>query len=204
MPTPRFFRSAGEFRKWLEAHHDSASELVVGFHRVNTGQPSMTWAESVREALCFGWIDGLVKRIDDTRYSRRFTPRKPGSIWSAVNVKHAQELIASGRMQAAGLAAFGAREASRSGIYSFEQNTVELPEPYASLLRSSASASAHWDRQPASYKKAAAWWVISAKQDATRNRRVQSLIEYSAQGERLPQFVSTKASSATSSRGSSK
>ena len=91
---PHFFKSAAEFRQWLEAHHDSETELVVGFHRVESGKPSMTWSESVREALCFGWIDGVVKRLDDTRYQRRFTPRKARSIWSAVNVKHVQDLIA--------------------------------------------------------------------------------------------------------------
>lgn len=107
--TPRYFASAADFRRWLETHHESQRELVVGFHKVGTGTPSMTWTESVREALCFGWIDGIRRRIDDERYSIRFTPRKSGSIWSAVNLRHVDELLAAGRMQAAGLAAHAAR-----------------------------------------------------------------------------------------------
>lgn len=204
MPKPRFFTSADRFRQWLESHHDSDTEIVVGFHRIDTGRPSMTWAEAVREALCFGWIDGIVKRLDDTRYTRRFTPRKPGSIWSAVNIRHAEQLIAEGRMHPAGLAAFGARTANRSGIYSFEQRSVDLPEPFASALRANAKALAFWEGQPASYRKAATWWVVSAKQDATRHRRMKSLVEYCRTGERVPQFVSTKAPSTTKTKGASK
>lgn len=201
MQTPRFFTSAAAFRTWLEAHHDSASELVVGFHRIATGEPGMTWAEAVREALCFGWIDGVVKRLDDTRYTRRFTPRRPGSIWSTVNVRHAEELIADGRMRAAGLAAFRARTADRSGIYSFEQRSVDLPEPFAAQLQSSPPALEFWERQSASYRKAVAWWVVSAKQDATRHRRMRTLVEYSARGERIPQFAGPGAPPTTTSRG---
>lgn len=191
MTAPKFFRSAAQFRSWLEAHHDSATELVVGFHRVETGLPSMTWTESVREALCFGWIDGRVERLDDARYTRRFTPRKPRSIWSAVNVRHVEELIALGRMLPAGLAAYEARTANRSGVYSFEQRSVELPEPFASKLKASSKAFAFWEAQPPSYRKAATWWVISAKQEATRERRCDTLIAHCLKRERIPQFVST-------------
>ena len=189
MTAPRFFSGAAEFRTWLTTHHDSASELVVGFHRVNTGTPCMTWTEAVREALCFGWIDGIVKRIDDSTYSRRFTPRKARSTWSAVNVRHAQELIDAGRMEPAGLAAFAARTDGRSGVYSFEQPRLELPEPYAGALREATGAQAFWESLPASYRQAAAWWVISAKQPATRERRTATLIQHCAQHKRLPQFV---------------
>ena len=160
----------------------------------------MTWSESVREALCFGWIDGVVKRIDDTSYTRRFTPRKPGSIWSTVNVRHAEQLIAEGRMQPAGLAVFNARTAKRSGVYSFEQPSVELPEPFISELRAIKRAFDFWDRQPASYRKAATWWVVNAKQDATRQRRMAKLIAHCKKGERVPQFVSTKFPSAKSAK----
>ena len=202
MPKPRFFTSADSFRQWLESHHDSETEIVVGFHRIDTGRPSMKWAEAVREALCFGWIDGVVRRLDDTRYTRRFTPRKPRSIWSAVNVRHAEQLIAEGRMKPAGLAAFGARTANRSGIYSFEQPSVELPELFASQL-DDAKSLAFWERQPASYRRTATWWVISAKQESTRHRRMKSLVEYCRKGERLPQFVSTKAPSKAKTRRTS-
>jgi uncharacterized protein YdeI (YjbR/CyaY-like superfamily) len=188
--SPRFFTSAAQFRQWLEAHHDSVTELVVGFHRVHTGTPCMTWTESVREALCFGWIDGHVKPLDADRYTRRFTPRKSRSIWSLVNVRHVEALVAEGRMMPAGLAAFEARPENRSG-YSFEQRSVDFPEPFVTMLREHAAAFAFWEKQPPSYRKAAAWWVISAKQDATRHRRMQSLLDYHANSERIPQFVST-------------
>lgn len=189
MTAPRFFSDAAEFRTWLKTHHDSVTELVVGFHRVNTGTPCMTWTEAVREALCFGWIDGIVKRIDDATYSRRFTPRKARSIWSAVNVRHAQELIDSGRMEPAGFAAFEARTDGRSGVYSFEQPTLALPEPFARALRDTTGAQAFWESLPASYRQAAVWWVVSAKQPATRERRATALIQHCADRQRLPQFV---------------
>ena len=171
----------------------------MGFHRIDTGRPSMSWTEAVREALCFGWIDGVVKRLDDERYTRRFTPRKAGSIWSKVNIRHAEELIQNGQMQPAGLAAFAARTENRSGIYSFEQRTVELPEPFSGMLKQRRAASTFWAAQPASYRKAVVWWVISAKQEATRLRRLQLLIDHCERGERVPQFTSTSAS--TKSRG---
>ena len=192
LAVPRFFASATEFRSWLEAHHDSTTELVVGFHRVETGTPCMTWTESVREALCFGWIDGLVKRIDDNTYQRRFTPRKARSVWSAVNVRHVNELIAEGRMLPDGLAAFESRGAAHEVGYSLKSRPTEMPEPFASQLRNHRSAQAFWDSQPRSYRQAVIWHVVSAKQDATRARRFQSLIDYASRGERLPQYDSTK------------
>lgn len=149
----------------------------------------MTWSQAVREALCFGWIDGIVKRIDDERYQRRFTPRKPRSIWSSVNVKHANELIAEGKMHPAGHAAFSARTENRSGIYSFEQRSVELPEQYATTLHSNKKALAYWEKAPASYRKAAMWWIISAKQEPTRVRRLALLMECSENGERIPMLT---------------
>ncbi len=201
MTTPQYFASASEFRAWLESHHDSATELVVGFYRVDSGRPHMTWTEAVREALCYGWIDGLVKSIDDTRYSRRFTPRRPRSIWSAVNIRHVQELLAQTRMHAAGIAAFEARTERRSGIYSFEQRSVDLPEPFGTMVQSNRAAAAFWNAQPKAYRKAAAWWVVSAKQDATRLRRAQLLVTHSERGERVPQFVSNTRTSTHGKRG---
>lgn len=188
---PRFFKSAAQFRTWLEAHHDSETEIVVGFYRVESGKPSMTWTESVREALCFGWIDGIVKSIDAMSYQRRFTPRKPRSIWSKVNIRHVEELIAENRMTAAGLAAFNVRTEYRSGIYSFEQPDFELPDPFITELKKNKKAFVFWEKQPPKYRKAAAWWIVSAKQEPTRHRRLKLLVEYCSKGERLPQFTAS-------------
>ncbi|MBY0492172.1 MAG: YdeI/OmpD-associated family protein [Gemmatimonadaceae bacterium] len=188
-PAPTFFSAPAQFRAWLAAHHATASELLVGFHKAGTGTPSMTWTESVREALCFGWIDGVRKRIDDTAYTIRFTPRKPTSIWSAVNVKHVEELIAAGLMQPAGLKAFERMRENKVGVYSFEQRTVELPEPYASTFRKAKQAWAWFEASAPSYRKAAVWWVVSAKREETREKRLATLIECSRNGERLPHMA---------------
>jgi uncharacterized protein YdeI (YjbR/CyaY-like superfamily) len=145
----------------------------------------MTWTESVREALCFGWIDGVRKRIDDTAYTIRFTPRKSTSIWSAVNVKHVEELTAAGLMHPAGLAAFARVRENKVGVYSFEQRTVELPESYAATFRKHKKAWAWFEAAAPSYRKAAVWWVVSAKREETREKRLATLIERSAKGERL-------------------
>jgi uncharacterized protein YdeI (YjbR/CyaY-like superfamily) len=187
--TPTFFPRPADFRRWLAEHHADARELWVGYHKKGSGRPSLTWPESVDEALCFGWIDGVRKRIDDDRYAIRFTPRKPGSVWSAVNIKRAEVLAAEGRMQPAGLRAFEARREDRSGVYSYEGRRDSLDEPYATALRKNAAAWAFFQAQPASYRKAACWWVVSAKQEATRLRRLARLVEESARGRRLPQFT---------------
>jgi uncharacterized protein YdeI (YjbR/CyaY-like superfamily) len=179
---PTFFATPDDFRKWLEAHHTDHSELLVGFHKVGSGRPSMTWPQSVDEALCFGWIDGVRRRIDDASYTIRFSPRKPTSTWSAVNVKRARELIDEGRMQPAGLAAFEARKENRTGIYSYENRPSELPTEYAAQLQANAVAAAFFADQPPSYRRAAIWWVISAKKEETRQRRLGQLIEDSASG----------------------
>lgn len=188
---PTYFPSPAAFRAWLAAHHASHTELLVGFHKAGTGVPTMTWTESVREALCFGWIDGVRKRVDDTRYTIRFTPRKGVSIWSARNVKHVEELIAAGLMQPPGLAAFEARKANKVGVYSFEQALVELPEPFLRTFQRKKRAYAWFAAQPVSYRRPAIWWVISAKQEATRVRRLATLMECSANEERLPQLRPT-------------
>ncbi len=185
-PTPLYFARADEFRRWLETHHDSHRELVVGFHKVGTGTPSMTWTESVREALCFGWIDGVRRRVDDARYSIRFTPRKPGSIWSAVNLRHIDALIAEGRMHPAGLSAYEARTAAKSKVYAFEQSEVALSAHDLAQFAAVPHALAFFEQQPPSYRKTCTWWVISAKQPATRARRLLQLITCSGNRERLP------------------
>ncbi|WP_435019883.1 YdeI/OmpD-associated family protein [Tundrisphaera sp. TA3] len=192
--TPAYFETPAEFRAWLEQNHAGAQALLVGFHKKGTGRPSLTWPESVDEALCFGWIDGVRKGVDADRYTIRFTPRKPGSIWSTVNVAKVQLLIEQGRMTPAGLAAFQARTEGRSGIYSHEQGEVEMPEPYLTLLRGDAAAWDFFGKQPASYRKAVHWWIAGAKQEATRRKRLEKLIEHSARAERVPQFTWKKSS----------
>ena len=184
--TPRFFRDAAALRRWFAAHHASATELRLGYWKVGSGKPGVSWPESVDEALCVGWIDGVRRRIDELRYTIRFTPRKPTSIWSAINIARVAALQTEGRMQPAGLAAFSVRRENRSGVYSFEQGVIELPETYAALLRADPAAWADFQARPPSYRKAAMWWVVSAKQEATRLRRLRVLIDCSARGAKVP------------------
>jgi uncharacterized protein YdeI (YjbR/CyaY-like superfamily) len=180
---PTTFETPQAFRAWLEQHHDSASEVWVGYFRKATGKPSMTWAESVDEALCFGWIDGVRRRIDDERYTIRFTPRRKGSVWSVVNVGRVAELRKQGRMRPAGLKAFAARREDRSGIYSYEQRASATFDPaFERRFRANEKAWAHFDARPASYRQAAIRWVMSAKKEETRERRLATLIEDSAAG----------------------
>jgi uncharacterized protein YdeI (YjbR/CyaY-like superfamily) len=185
----KFFKSPSDFRKWLSTHHDKADELLVGFQKKASGKPSITWPESVDEALCFGWIDGIRRRIDEDGYSIRFTPRKASSTWSTVNTKRAQELIEERRMTPAGQKAFQARKENRSGIYSYEQRSAELVEPYAGKLRRNKAALTFFLSQPPSYRKAANWWVVSAKKEETRVKRLEQLIKLSAARQTIPQFT---------------
>ena len=180
---PIFFAAPAEFRVWFEAHHDTHQEVVVGFYKKDSGKPSITWPESVDEALCFGWIDGVRRSLDEISYCIRFTPRKPRSIWSNVNIKRAEELIALGRMQLAGLKAFEQRTEARSRVYAYEQRqTAQLDEEAERQFRANTAAWDFFQAQPPSYRRAALWWVISAKQEATRLKRLATLIEDSAQG----------------------
>ena len=182
---PRFFKTPAAFRKWLAANHAKAKELWLGFYKKASGIPSITWPESVDEALCFGWIDGLRKTIDDESYKIRFTPRQPNSVWSAVNIRNVAQLIEQNRMQPAGLKAFAARKEYRSGIYSYEQRPPELVEPYASELRRHQTAWNFFQAQPPYYRKTITWWIVSAKQEQTRSARLAKLIEASENGQRL-------------------
>jgi uncharacterized protein YdeI (YjbR/CyaY-like superfamily) len=187
-PKARFFQSAAAFRRWLEEKGGTAPELVVGFYKKGSRKPSITWPESVDEALCFGWIDGIRRRVDEVSYAIRFTPRKRGSVWSSINTKRAHILIEQGRMTAAGWAAFSDRKENKSGIYSYEQRPGELPEPYAGMLAESPAAREFFNAQAASYRRAATWWIISAKKEETRAKRAERLIELSSKGELIPQF----------------
>ena len=191
---PKFFKSPSDFRAWLETHHASSVELWVGFYKKDSGKPSITWPQSVDEALCFGWIDAIRKSIDDLSYMIRFTPRKPRSIWSAVNIKRAGELIEQQLMQPAGLKAFAARQENRSGIYSYEQRSAELPDKYGKKLTQHAAAWKFFQSQSASYRKAANWWVLSARKEETRRKRLDKLIADSARHQTIPQFTPMKKS----------
>lgn len=185
---PTFFPTPADFRRWLEAHHATEKELLVGFYKTGSGKPSITWPESVDQALCFGWIDGIRKRVDDESYTIRFTPRKPTSTWSAVNIKRIEELTKLGLMTPAGLKAFEARQENKSGIYSYEQRTATLPPEYEKVLKKNKAAWKFFQAQPASYRKAAMWWIVSAKQEATRLKRLDQLIDLSARQQQIPQF----------------
>jgi uncharacterized protein YdeI (YjbR/CyaY-like superfamily) len=183
---PIYFPTGAEFRAWLEQHHASERELLVGYHRRGTGRPSMTWPESVDEALCFGWIDGVRRSVDDERYCIRFTPRQKRSNWSAVNIRRAGELIAEGRMTPAGRAAFEARSDARSGIYSYEQRrNAELEPEQQARFEADAAAWAWFQGRAPSYRRTAIHWVMSAKRAETRERRLATLIADSAAGQKI-------------------
>jgi uncharacterized protein YdeI (YjbR/CyaY-like superfamily) len=187
--TIKFFKSSSDFRKWLEANHASAPELWVGFYKKTSGRSSITWPESVDQALCFGWIDGIRKSIDHISYKIRFTPRKSTSVWSTVNVKRALALTNQGLMHPKGLEAFEKRKDNRSGIYSYEQRTDAMPEPYAQKLRANKAAWDFFQTQVPSYRKVVSWWVVSAKKEETRQKRLDKLIEDSAQGRTIDQYT---------------
>jgi uncharacterized protein YdeI (YjbR/CyaY-like superfamily) len=187
--SPTFFATPAKWRAWLERHAATRTELSVGFYKKGSGKPSITWPEAVDEALCFGWIDGVRHRIDDERYRIRFTPRRRGSIWSDVNVRRVGELIAEGRMTPAGLAAFEARTAARSGVYAYETRAEALPHEMERELRANAAAWEHFSQRPPSYRRSAIAWVTGAKQAVTRERRLASLIDHCARGATLPQYI---------------
>jgi uncharacterized protein YdeI (YjbR/CyaY-like superfamily) len=180
---PIFFASAEEFRAWLEEHHETATEVWVGQWKKHTGKQCLSWAEAVDEALCFGWIDGLLRRIDDERHMQRFTPRKPSSNWSAINIANVERLRAEGRMRPAGEAAFARRRDDRTAVYSYEQRKNPQLEPdEQAQLEADAAAWAYFSSRPPSYRRPAIWWVISAKRPETRARRLATLIADSAAG----------------------
>jgi len=187
-----FFKTPSDLRKWFEKHHAKEQELLVGFYKKDSGKPSITWPQSVDEALCFGWIDGIRRSVDEVSYTIRFTPRRARSTWSAVNIKRAGELTKQGLMMPAGLKAFAAREENRSGIYSYEQRSPELPDPYRRLLKKNKAAWNFFESQTPSYRKTANWWVLSAKKEETRLKRLNKLIDYLALGQTIPFTIAKK------------
>lgn len=186
MTSPTYFSDASAFRAWLEANAASEVELLVGFHKVGSGTPSLSWPDSVDEALCFGWIDGVRKRIDEQAYSIRFTPRKATSVWSAVNIAKVEKLLAQGRMTEAGLRAFGRRRDDKSGIYAYEQAaTAELSTDELRQFKRNMKAWAFFEATPPSYKRVILHWVTSSKKEATRVSRFAALLDACASGRRL-------------------
>ena len=182
-----FFKTPAAFRAWLEKHHETESEIWVGYYKKATGKPSMTWSEAVDEALCFGWIDGKLQRIDDERHRQRFTPRRPQSNWSAINIAKVAELRAQGRMTAAGEAAFAARREDRSAVYSYERrHEAAFDAEQEATFRGNEAAWAWFGDQSPSYRQTATFWVVSAKRPETRARRLATLIECSAEARRVP------------------
>ena len=182
---PIFFPTPADLRRWFAEHYATAPELIAGFYKRGSGEPGITWPELVDEALCVGWIDGIRRPLDERSYTIRLTPRRKGSIWSAVNIRRVEFLLAESRMQPAGLRAFAARRENRSGIYSYEQRQDRLPEPYAGLLKANPEAWRFFEAQPPSYRKKLGWWVVSAKREETRRLRLEKLIAALAEGRRL-------------------
>ncbi len=184
---PLYFATPAKFRAWLEANHESEKELLVGFYKVGSGKPSITWPESVDEALCFGWIDGVRRSLGAEAYTIRFTPRKATSIWSANNVGRVRELEKQKRIRPAGLRAFAARKAEKTGVYSFERaEPARLLPAEDKKLSANRKAAAFFESQPPWYRRAALHWVTSAKRDETRERRLAQLIACSAAGRTIP------------------
>ena len=182
---PIFFDSALSFRNWLEANHQTATEVFVGYYKVGTKKPSMSWSESVDEALCFGWIDGVRRSIDNESYCNRFTPRNPKSNWSAINIKKVEELTQLGKMTPAGLAAFEKRREDRSEVYSYENKPEQLSPELEARFRENTAAWEFFLSQSTSYKRTVMFYVMDAKQEATRFSRLDKLIQACLEGKRI-------------------
>ena len=183
--TPKFFPNQEDFRQWLEENHENESELIVGFYNVKSGKQSMTWSEAVDQALCFGWIDGVRRKVDEESYSNRFTPRRANSNWSAVNIKKVEELTAKGLMKPAGIAAFEKRKEEKSAIYAYENELKQFSGEFEKRFRANAKAWNFFEKQANWYKKQMVNWVMTAKQEATRLKRLEKLISESENEKRV-------------------
>jgi uncharacterized protein YdeI (YjbR/CyaY-like superfamily) len=188
---PTFFPTEGDFRSWLEANHEAAPELLVGFWKKGTGKPSIDWPQARDQALCFGWIDGIRKSLGEEAYTIRFTPRRKGSIWSKVNVARYEALTASGQMTDAGVRAYEENK-HKSGLYSYENEQKELTAEEQKQLRRNKLAWSDWEKRPRGYRKVVLHWITSAKRPETRAKRLAALIEVSAKGEKIPGYDWTK------------
>jgi uncharacterized protein YdeI (YjbR/CyaY-like superfamily) len=191
-PKATFFPTPSDFRAWFEANHDKSHELLVGFHKRDSGKPSITWPESVQVALCFGWIDGIRKSLDETSYTIRFTPRRPTSNWSSINIKFVHELTEKGLMHAAGLKAFAARNEKKSAIYSYERKSAQLTREQEKQFRANKAAWEFFRSQAPWYQRVTTFWVISAKREETKLKRLSELIRHSQNQRRIPGLIPTK------------
>jgi uncharacterized protein YdeI (YjbR/CyaY-like superfamily) len=183
---PRFFKTPADFRAWLERHHADTPELWVGFFKKISGKAGISYKEGVDAALCYGWIDGIKKRVDEHSYTHRFTPRRARSIWSNINTRRMAELIQEGLVAPPGIEAFGRREARRTGVYTFENRTRTLPPPLEKLFKANKKAWEFFRAQPPGYQTLATGWIASAKKDETQRKRLQIIIDASAKGTRTP------------------
>jgi uncharacterized protein YdeI (YjbR/CyaY-like superfamily) len=200
-PKPTFFPTPADFRAWLQTNHDKFRELLLGFYKKGSDKPSITWPESVQVAVCFGWIDGVRKSIDETSYMIRFTPRKPTSTWSAINIKFVQELTKKGLVHPAGLKAFAARNAKKSAIYSYEQRkSAQFTRAQAKQFRANKAAWEFFRAQPPWYQRVTTYWVISAKKEETKRKRLSLLIENSQNRQSMRQLAPTRRSNLTARR----
>jgi uncharacterized protein YdeI (YjbR/CyaY-like superfamily) len=188
----KYFKSAADFRAWLETNYAGATELWLGFYKKDSGKGGITYAEALDEALCFGWIDGVRKRVDELSFTQRFTPRKPKSIWSLINIGHVKRLTKAGRMMPAGQEAFAARTPERSGVYSFENRPRELSPELQRQFKTDKVAWGFYQQQPPGYRRLMAFWVMSAKQEETRQRRLAQLMKDSNYGRRVGSLTSKK------------
>jgi uncharacterized protein YdeI (YjbR/CyaY-like superfamily) len=188
------FPTAADFRAWLEEHHDTARELWIGYYKKGVPKTSMTYAEAVEEALCFGWIDGQARRIDDEVTSQRFTPRRPTSNWSAINIAKIAELTKAGRMHPAGIRAFESRDRRKDATYSYERPEMELSAEMLARFEADAAAWADWQSRPPSFRRRATYWVMSAKRPETRERRFAGLLESSREGKLPAPFIVSRES----------
>lgn len=179
---PKFFSTAEKFREWLERNHDTATELLIGFHKKSSGKKSITYAEALDEALCFGWIDGVKRNLNETSYEQRFTPRRAKSIWSLVNLRHVDRLTKEGCMRPSGLEAFARRDPKRTGIYSFEKAPRQLTPAFEKRFRQNKSAWEFFEKQAPWFRKGIVNWVMNVKKEETQQRRLEKVIESSAKG----------------------
>lgn len=180
-----FFQKPSEFRDWLDQHHQTETEIYVGYYKIKSGKKGITWEESVDEAICYGWIDGIRRSIDEESYCNRFTPRRPTSNWSAVNIRKVEELTLQGRMKEAGLLAFAKRKENKSEVYSYENKPEKLDSALKTSFQENSAAWEFFNLQAQSYQKTMFYWIMSAKQEATRLNRLNKLIGACKKGERL-------------------
>lgn len=198
---PKTFRTPAAFRAWLEKHHASAKALEVRLFKVHAAHRGITYAQALDEALCFGWIDGVVHRLDEDSFRQRYTPRKPRSTWSRRNIEHVERLKKAGRMTPAGLAAYQARDETRSGVYSFEQERPELPPAYLKAIRANKAAWAFFEGRPSGFRRLMARWIMSAKKEETRTKRLGILIESASRGCKIPQLEALERPAAAGRNG---